>query len=458
VIAPARRAALNVLSAVDAGQADLPAALARERTSLRDERDRSLAAELSIGTFRWLGQLDHVVASASNRPLKQLDREVLNILRLAVYQLLHLDRVPAAAVVDDAVSQARAAGKSSAAGFVNAVLRSIARRRHQLPLPPRPLTPPTEKAADSAALDYLSVTLSHPRWLVERWLRRASFADVEKWLRFNNAAAPLTLRVNTLTTTREAVTALLASKGISVTPAEWAPEGLIVIHGNPLTADLPPGLFVVQDETSQLVPLLVDARPGTRILDACAAPGGKTVALAGAARGDVSIVASDLRPGRVSLLRATLAHARVTNAAVVRTDVERPLPFAQAFQTVLLDAPCSGLGTVRRDPEIRWRRRPDDLPRLAAAQRQMLRHVAAVVRPGGEIVYSTCSSEPEENDEVVEAFVAEHGDFTIATSATVRQRLPARAQTLVDESGYFRTSPARDGLEAFFGAVLIRRG
>jgi 16S rRNA (cytosine967-C5)-methyltransferase len=172
----------------------------------------------------------------------------------------------------------------------------------------------------------------------------------------------------------------------------------------------------------------------------------------------VSIVASDLRPGRVSLLRATLAHARVTNAAVVRTDVERPLPFAQAFQTVLLDAPCSGLGTVRRDPEIRWRRRPDDLPRLAAAQRQMLRHVAAVVRPGGEIVYSTCSSEPEENDEVVEAFVAEHGDFTIATSATVRQRLPARAQTLVDESGYFRTSPARDGLEAFFGAVLIRRG
>jgi 16S rRNA (cytosine967-C5)-methyltransferase len=456
VIAPARRAALNVLIAVDAGRADLPSALAAERGRLADERDRSLAAELSIGTLRWLGELDHVIASASTRALERLDRPVLNILRLAVYQLLHLDRIPAAAIVDDAVSQARAAGKSSAAGFVNAVLRTFLRRSHAVPLPTRPPLPPADAANDRESLDYLSITLSHPRWLVERWLRRETFEVVESWLRFNNAAAPLTLRVNTLRTTREKLIRLLEPRGINVVPTEWAPDGLIVTGGNPLTADLPDGLFAVQDEASQLVALLVAPRPGSRILDACAAPGGKTIALANAVNGHATIVASDFRPRRVSLLRSTLARAGVT-AVVIRADVEQTLPFLQVFDGVLLDAPCSGLGTLRRDPEIRWRRQPDDLARLAAAQYRMLCNAAAVVRPGGELVYSTCSSEPEENEQIVAAFLEGNRAFALIRGDDVRRRLPERAQALIDESGYFRTSPAGDKLEGFFGAVLARQ-
>jgi 16S rRNA (cytosine967-C5)-methyltransferase len=231
----------------------------------------------------------------------------------------------------------------------------------------------------------------------------------------------------------------------------------VVTGGNPLAADLPPGSFVVQDEASQVVPLLVAARAGARILDACAAPGGKTIAIASAVQGDATIVASDLRPRRLALLRSTLANAGVTGAVVVRADAERALPFARVFDAVLLDAPCSGLGTLRRDPEIRWRRQPDDLARLAAAQYRMLCNAAAVVRSGGEIVYSTCSSEPEENEEVVAAFLEGNRAFRLVSEDDVRRRLPRPVQALIDERGYLRTSPPRHGLEAFFGAILTHR-
>ena len=458
MIAPARRAALNVLLAVDTGRADLPAALAAERVRLADERDRALAAELSIGTLRWRGQIDHLIAGASSRPLDRLDRSVLNILRLAVFQLLHLDRVPAAAAVDDAVQQTRKAGKTSAAGFVNAVLRSVSRNRSALPLPPRPRVPLLEGDAHrEAALDYLSVSLSHPRWLAERWLDRWGFEPVESWLRFNNAEAPLTLRTNTLRVGRTALAELLASRGVSVRPTRWAPDGLVVTAGNPLRTDLAEsGLFIVQDEASQVVPFLAAARGGHRILDACAAPGGKTVALAGASGGGAAIVAADVRPKRLELLRRTLRQTEVPNVTIVRADVERRLPFGPVFDIVLLDAPCSGLGTLRRDPEIRWRRRPEDLPVLAAAQRRMLHHAASVVRLGGSVVYATCSSEPEENEDVVQELV-EHGrTFRRLDAVEVRSRLPTVSRELVNDDGFLRTWPFLHGLEAFFGAVLVR--
>ena len=457
MIAPARRAALEVLRAVDAGRLDLGAALARTRAALADDRDRALTNELAIGTLRWQGQIDHVIAAFSRRPLGRLDRDVLNVARLAVYQLLHLDRVPAAAVVDDAVQQTRRAGKSSAAPFVNAVLRSISRRRGALPLPPRPPDSSTAGGQDrDAALDYLSVTLSHPRWLVGRWLDRWGFEHVEAWLRFNNAEAPLTIRPNTLAITRDALAVRLAEAGVETRPTAWAPDGLIPGPGNPLRTDLAEaGLFLVQDEASQLVPLLAGARPGMRILDACAAPGGKTLALAGAAGGAASIVAADVRAGRVALLRRTLAEHHVPNAAVVQMDVEQPLPLTPSFDVVLLDAPCSGLGTLRRDPEIRWRRRPEQMAVFAAAQQRMLRHAAAAVRPGGRIVYATCSSEPDENEDVVSAFLEEHPDYRPLPAAGMRQLLPSGAAPLVDGRGHLRTWPFAHGLEAFFGAVLV---
>ncbi len=447
MIAPAREAAYEVLRAVSTGNADLPHALSRARARLPDERDRALTSEIATGTLRWQGTFDHVIAELSGRPVSRLDPEVLDILRSATFQLLHLDRVPAAAVVSDAVNMTKKAGKKSAGPFVNALLRRISRERAHLPVPPRP-----ENLEDrTAALDYLSVALSHPRWLAARWLDRYGFAATESWLQFNNHPAPLTLRVNRLRTTGRALAESLAAHGVQLDPGRFAPDAWIVRKGNPLLTPLAEtGAFVVQDEASQLVALLVSARAGERVLDACASPGGKTTAIAAAMADRGLIVATDVRGRRVDLLARTVRASGARSVKIVQADASA-LPLGRSFDWVLLDVPCSGLGTIRRDPDVRWRRSQADLPRLAASQRQLLEETARVLRPGGHLVYSTCSSEPEENEDVVAAFVA-NGAFRPVPP----RDLPPPVQSLVNEAGHLRTFPFRDGLEAFFGAILTR--
>ena len=446
--APARRAALQALVAIDADRADLPAALAASRGVITDDRDRALTATIVTGTLRWQRTLDHLVEHFAGRPLTKIDRQVLAILRLSLFQLLHLDRVPAAAVVDDAVSLTRAARKSSAAGFVNAVLRSLLRQRHRLPLPPRP-----DGLADrGAALAYLGITWSHPEWLVERWLSRYTFEQVEAWVRFNNDAARLTLRANTLRLTRDQLQTHLSRHDVETTATRFAPDGLVVTSGNPLrTAEHES--FLVQDEASQLVPLVMDAQPGERVLDLCASPGGKTVALAAAMRDSGTIVACDVRTARVTLLHDTVERSGAHHAHIVHVPVHGPLPFAGTFDRVLVDAPCSGLGTIRRDPDIRWRREPHDLPRLAKQQVDLLMRAATVVRPGGRLVYATCSSEPDENEDVVTAFL----EKTPFDRVDLRNEPPAMLAPLLDDTGAMRTLPFAHGLEAFFATALVRR-
>jgi 16S rRNA (cytosine967-C5)-methyltransferase len=446
--APARVAAFHALRTVAAGRADLPAALVRARTHLTDDRDRALAVDIVTGTLRWLRSLDHLVGHFARRPLAKLDADVLTVLRLSVYQLLHLDRVPAAAVVDDAVDLTRGARKQSATGFVNAVLRSILRSRSRLPLPPRPADPADRRAA----LEYLGVTHSHPDWLVERWLDRHGFDAIERWVRFNNAAAPLTLRANRLRLTRERLRDLLAREGIETTPTGHAPDGLVVTEGNPLRAPLD-GTFFVQDEASQLVTLAVGAGPGERILDLCASPGGKTTAMAADMEGRGIIVASDVRSRRVALLRDTVATSGARHAHVLHIAPEGPLPFSRPFDRVLVDAPCSGLGTVRRDPDIRWRREESDLATLARDQLRLLHRAAGAVRPGGRLVYATCSSEPDENEEVVDLFLREQPAFDLVTLHGHSHSL----DPLLDDRGMLRTLPFAHGLEAFFAAAIVRR-
>jgi len=446
--APARRAALQALVAIDADRADLPAALATSRAALNDDRDRALTATIVTGTLRWQRTLDHLVAHFAKRPLTKIDPQVLAILRLSLYQLLHLDRVPAAAVVDDAVSLTRAARKSSASGFVNAVLRSMLRQRHRLPLPPRPSDPDDRPAA----VAYLGITFSHPEWLVSRWLDRYAFDQVETWVQFNNDVAPLTLRANTLRVTRDQLQDVLSRHDVETMPTRYAPDGLVVTAGNPLhTAD--DALFVVQDEASQLVPLAMDAQPGERILDLCASPGGKTVAMAAAMHDSGTLIASDVRPGRVSLLSDTIGRSGARHARIVHVPAHGPLPFAGIFDRVLVDAPCSGLGTVRRDPDIRWRRAETDLPRLAQQQVDLLLRAASVVRPGGRLVYATCSSEPEENDDVVRTFL-ERAPFD---RLDLQHQSPGSLEPLLDDRGTLRTLPFSHGLEAFFATAMVRR-
>ncbi|MEO8521290.1 MAG: 16S rRNA (cytosine(967)-C(5))-methyltransferase RsmB [Acidobacteriota bacterium] len=446
MIAPARQAAYDVLRAVNSGRADLPAALARSRARMDDERDRALAGEIATGTLRWQGAFDLVIGAFAKRPLAKLDAEVLDVLRMSIFQLLHHDRIPASAAVNDAVNLVSKAGKRSASGLVNAVLRRVSRERGALPFPARP----ADAADRAAAVAYLSGALSHPAWLVERWLDRYGLVGAEAWAAFDNNPAALTLRVNTLRTTREALAARLAELGVTTEPARFAPNGLVVTEGNPLLTPLAhDGLFVVQDEASQLVALVAGAQPGETILDACASPGGKTTAMA-AAMGDRGlIVATDVRGRRVDLLARTVGAAGAGCVRVVQADAGAVLPFEPRFDCVLLDAPCSGLGTLRRDPEIRWRRAEDTLPRLAAAQLNMLQCTAGVLAPGGRLVYSTCSSEPEENEQVVARFLESRPDFTVRPVAGALARFAT-------PDGYFRTLPFRDQLEAFFAAMLVK--
>jgi 16S rRNA (cytosine967-C5)-methyltransferase len=447
MIAPARVAAYEVLHAVNARRTDLPHALAAARTRLADERDRALAGEIATGTLRWQGAFDHIVQAMSGRPLSRFDAEVLDILRLTMFQLLHLDRVPASAAVDDAVSLTRRAGKRSAAPLVNALLRRVSRERRRLPLPERP----ADSSNRAAALDYLSRTLSHPRWLAARWLDRYGLDSAESWMLFNNNPALLTLRANTLKTSVAVLAHDLRVHGVEAEPCRFAPDGLVVRHGNPLATPLASkGLFILQDEASQLVSDVAAARPGERVLDACASPGGKTLGMAASMLDRGTIVATDLRGARVDLLARTVGQSGATVVRVMRADAAQPLPFAPRFDLVLLDAPCSGLGTIRRDPDIKWRRSDEHFSSLTAVQLRMLEQTAAVVRPGGRLVYATCSSEPEENEQMVSEFLTRHLEFSAS---------PAIAPVpLVDAAGYFRTLPFRDGLEAFFAAVLVKRG
>ena len=450
MIAPARVAAYDILLAVSAGRSDLPTAIARARAALHDDRDRALAAEIATGVQRWRAALDRIIETFANRPARRLDPEIVEILRLSTYQLLHLTRVPASAVVDDAVKLAGWVGKRSAAGFVNAVLRTASRRRNALPLPTRP----ADSSDRRGALEYLSVTLSHPAWLASRWYDRLGFDVAEAWMQFNNAAAPLTLRTNRIRMTSGELTKRLEERGVLVGNGRFAPDALVVHDGQPLRdPGSEAGWFVVQDEASQLVALLAGASPGTRVLDTCAAPGGKTTAFA-AADSRALVVACDVRDRRMALLQRTVEASGAANVVLVQADLARPLPFTDRFDCVIVDAPCSGLGTLRRDPDIRWRRQESDLPQLADAQLTMLRHASAAVAPGGRLVYATCSSEPEENEQVAAAFLSSLPGFA---PLDARQAHPALPAETVDARGHLRTEPHRHGLEAFFGAVFSRQ-
>jgi 16S rRNA (cytosine967-C5)-methyltransferase len=437
MIAAARRAAFDALSDVADHGTDLGEAVARFRPSLTDDRDRSLLLELVAGTLRMQAAIDYQLAQRVSRPLERLDGPVLRVLRLAAFQLLYLDRIPPSAAIDDAVELTRRAKKSSAAGLVNASLRALSRDRSGLTWPERPSRVETDR--DRAALAHHLATIhSHPAWLVERWMARHGADDTERWLAFNNRTPAMCLAPNLAQVSRADLAAELASAGVQTTPTRIAKEGLVVAKGHPLsTRAFLDGRCLVQDEASQLIAELVAPTAGSRVLDLCASPGGKTIRFAALVGDGGMVVACDVRPHRLEVLTRTLSRCHARHVQVVHIPPVSSLPFRrEVFDTVFIDAPCSGLGTIRRDPDIRWKRVAADLPKLATTERGLLVRSADLVRAGGRLIYSTCSSEPEENEEVIDAFLQERRDFRL--------------------SRVHHSWPFRDELEAFFGGVLER--
>jgi 16S rRNA (cytosine967-C5)-methyltransferase len=419
-ISPARREAFEILREVEAG-AFSSILLAADRPEL-NQSDRALCHELVLGVLRWQLWLDKLAEHYAKRPVDSFDLAVRLALRLGLYQLRFLTRIPPSAAVNEAVNLVRSARVSSAAGLVNAVLRRAVRE------------PEFDPSSGLDPLERLSVQTSHPVWLVRRWIEAFGFEEAEAFARANNERPPTAFRpgIGILT---EILPQLRKAGGI-VEPSAVAENAWRVSGATSLVRELAAeGRIYLQDEASQLVAQTVNVQPGERVLDLCAAPGGKTTLMAQRANDSALIVASDRSQKRLQSVAQITASHNLASITSLLLDATQHLPFKdRVFDRILIDAPCSGTGTLRRNPEIRWRVSEDDIHTLAAQQKLFLKHAARVLKPGGQLVYSTCSVERDENEDVIAAFLAEHTNFQTITTV--------------------RTWPHRDGTDGFFIASL----
>ncbi len=359
--------------------------------------------------------------------MESLDLPVRIGLRLGVYQLRFLNRIPASAAVNESVNLVRSAKLSSAAAFVNAVLRRAIREGDY---------DPSQEIEDP--LEKLAIQTSHPVWLIERWINSFGVEEAEAFARANNEVPPTAFRVVHTRSDVDEVLSKLTSGGASISPSSIASGAFRISGATAVLRELSAsGHIYLQDEASQLVAQLLDVRPGERVLDLCAAPGGKTTLSADHSGDNALIVAADRYAARLATITATAALHQLHSIKPVLLDASQQLPFPPAsFDRILVDAPCSGTGTLRRNPEIRWRLSNDDIINFAAAQKQFLANAADILKPGGRLIYSTCSIEPDENERVIESFLSTHPSFDLLDST--------------------RTWPHREGSDGFFIATFER--
>lgn len=448
-VSPARKIAFDVLRRVEtegAFASDLLHAQLGRARELKPE-DAALATELTLGVLRWQGLLDAIIQKHTGKPASRLDLEVRLALRLGLYQLRFLTRIPARAAVNESVEMVKRAGKRSAAALVNAVLRKAA---ETVQSPVEELLPPKASPANR-----LAVQFSHPEWLVERWIERHGEKQTVALLEANNRPPQLSCAIHA-----DSALDSLSAEGLTLEPGSWLRSAFTVRRSNPAsTRAFREGRISIQDEASQMVALLVGVQPGHSVLDLCAAPGGKTATLARAAGAESFVVASDVHLHRLRAMRGNLERLGANNVQALALDGQRPLPFAVAFDRILVDAPCSGTGTLARNPEIRWRLRPEDLTQLHARQVALMGNALDSLKPGGHLVYATCSLEPEENENVVDNVLSERREIRMADGrAALATHLSKETDVgrLFDSRGYFRTFPHQHGTDGFFAAVLER--
>jgi 16S rRNA (cytosine967-C5)-methyltransferase len=455
-ISQARTIAFDVLHRVETQSAFADEALRAELTDKVGPENAGLATELTLGVLRWQRLIDFLIDRNLSKATKTLDIEVRLALRLGIYQLCFLERVPAHAAVHESVELVKRARKKSAAPLVNAVLRKLAKEA-------KPLSQSRDAIrsflpTDLPVEEQLGILDSHPTWMVQRWLRTFGEDGARALLQANNSVPAVSCYL--LDAQHKAdYEKSLNKAGCTVEPGLLLRNARSLHGGNPSASEaIQRGWIVIQDEASQSVAHLLAVESGNRVLDLCAAPGGKTLLLASAAGVSGRVIAGDLHIRRVRAMAERFEHAGVRNIESVVMDGTKVLPFERLFDRILVDAPCSGTGTLARHPEIRWRLRPENLTGLHELQVRLLSNALTKLAPGGRLIYSTCSLEPEENEMVVNEVLGSVGrKFHIVPPREALQSVVKEGvsmESLIGPNGFFRTSPALHRTDGFFAAAI----
>jgi 16S rRNA (cytosine967-C5)-methyltransferase len=458
-ISVARTIAFDVLLRVAKRDAYADDVLRAELDGTVKTEDAGLATELALGVLRWQRLVDFVIDRYLKKPANTADVEVRIALRLGLYQLLFLDRVPAHAAVHESVELVKRARKRSAANLVNAVLRKAAKE------PLHGSSPGDAVArlfpADFPLADRLGIQYSHPTWIIERWLRIYGEERTRSLLQANNRVPVLSGYLLDPQRGEDARLSLQRA-GCRIQPRRLLRDAWVLEGGNPGVSEaVRQGWVAIQDEASQAVAHLMAPDPGNRVLDLCAAPGGKTLLLARAAGAQGHVIAADLHKNRVRAMQERFELAGVRNVETIVLDGAQPLSFEHAFDRILVDVPCSGTGTLARHPEIRWKLRAEDLSDLHDRQARLLGNALPLLAPQGRLVYSTCSLEPEENELVVREVLGALGDtFQVSDPRIAIESLlqeSVRIDSVIYTDGFFRTFPPKHATDGFFAAVIERR-
>jgi len=442
-----RNLAVQILNRIEEGQAFAQPLLDAylSRNILANTQDRGLLTRIVYGALRLRNRLDWVIRAVYSGNFESMAPGIRNILRVALYQVMFADRVPAYAATDEAVKMTRKMypGRSN---LVNAILRNAARKMDTIQYP----------SFDEDPLLHISVLHSHPLWIVKMWAEELGIEDTLALCKSNNEIPPLTIRANRLKTTRPDLIGMLEDCGCGAVPSKYSPDGIVLSDLSAPVVKMPlyeEGYIQIQDEASQLISLFLDPKPGEMVLDVCAGAGVKTTHMAELMQNRGRIVAMDISRKKIETSQV-LAHR--LGAAIIEPvvhDATKPLPndLRERFDRVLVDVPCSGMGTLRRNPEIKWNTTPGDLKKIPHLQKEILNHSASFLKRGGTMVYSTCTISSAENEEVVGEFLLTHPDFEYA-------RPTAFVPGMVDRTGTLRTFPHRHGTDGFFGAALKRKG